>query len=187
LAVILAVALYIARKRRLVLRFLLRLDFCARNCRNFVALLVLDMLAPGGCGYCRRLRIGCVLLVARVRPAILGSCGYCRRLQIGCVLLVTNVRPAIIGSQRCCGRLQIGRIPLLTKALKATLPDSSAVLLWAGCFATHSRIIAYKKVLFPASARGVSDRRCPRVRTIAYKKSYFRPRAWIAHIAAAFS
>jgi hypothetical protein len=48
LTVILAVALYIARKRRLVLRFLLRLDITALNCRNFVALLVLDMLAPGG-------------------------------------------------------------------------------------------------------------------------------------------
>ncbi len=145
-----------------MLRFLLRLDIPALNCRNFVALPACDMLAPGGCGYCRRLQIGYVLLVAKVRRAIVGGCGYCRRLQIGCVLLVTNVRPAILGSQRCCGRLQIGRIPLLTKALKATLPDSSAVLLWAGYFATHGR-------------------------TIAYKKSYFRPRAWGAHIAAAFS
>jgi hypothetical protein len=47
LAVILAVALYIARKRRLVLRFLLRRDIPPLYCRNFVALLVLDTLAPG--------------------------------------------------------------------------------------------------------------------------------------------
>jgi hypothetical protein len=39
--------LYIARKRRLVLRFSLRLDIPAPNCRNFVALPAWDMLAPG--------------------------------------------------------------------------------------------------------------------------------------------
>jgi hypothetical protein len=48
LGAVLAGVLYIARKRRLVLRFLLRLDIPALNCRNFVALPAWDMLAPGG-------------------------------------------------------------------------------------------------------------------------------------------
>jgi hypothetical protein len=119
LGAVLAGVLYIARKRRLVLRFLLRLDFCARNCRNCITLL-------GSCGYCRRLQIGCVLRVAEVRAAILGGHRRCGRLQVGWISLVTEALKAILpadGVADDCRSdvlilLAVSRVPVLVMFIR---------------------------------------------------------------------